>query len=198
MENTKNKELIEKHLGVNTPQWIKEKVDNIINEALHKNKVNFSVVHCKKSPYDVYIGRPSKWSNPFTHKQDGKTLAKYVVSSRNEAIAAYREWITNGEGKYLMNDLHELKNKVLGCWCKPQSCHGDVLLELVAKHCLDNTKESKQKTDNNIWTLDRLHKIISNVNTNKALDLHLKYLWDNNNSKLIFEITGLDVSHLMK
>ena len=99
------------------------------------HNISCSVVHCKKAPYDVYIGRPSKWGNPFTHIKDGKTLAKHIVGSRDEAVEAYREWITNGEGKHLMNDLHELKNKVLGCWCKPQSCHGDVLSELVAKHC---------------------------------------------------------------
>jgi len=97
--------------------------------------VSCSVVHCKKAPYDVYIGRPSKWGNPFTHLRDGKTLAKFVVGSRDEAVEAYREWITNGEGKHLMKDLPELKNKVLGCWCHPQSCHGDVLSELVTKHC---------------------------------------------------------------
>ena len=97
--------------------------------------VSCSVVHCKKAPYDVYIGRPSKWGNPFTHLKDGKTLAKHIVGSRDEAVEAYREWITNGEGKHLMKDLPELKNKVLGCWCHPQSCHGDVLSELVAKHC---------------------------------------------------------------
>ena len=79
-------------------------------------KMMKQVVHCKKAPYDVYIGRPSKWGNPFTHRQDGKTLAKYIVSSRDEAVEAYREWIINGEGKHLINDLHELKNKVLGCW----------------------------------------------------------------------------------
>ena len=89
------------------------------------------VVHCKKSKYDVYIGRPSKWGNPFTHINDGKTMAKFVVGSRNEAIERYREWITEGEGKPLLNDLNELKGKKLGCWCKPKSCHGDVLVELV-------------------------------------------------------------------
>lgn len=104
-------------------------------QALNIPVVSCSVVHCKKAPYDVYIGRPSKWGNPFTHKQDGKTLAKYIVSSRDEAVEAYREWITNGEGKHLMSDLHELKGKVLGCWCKPLSCHGDILAELVAEHC---------------------------------------------------------------
>jgi hypothetical protein len=104
-------------------------------EEENLNNVSCSVVHCKKAPYDIYIGRPSKWGNPFTHLKDGKTLAKYIVGSRDEAVEAYREWITKGDGKYLMDDLHELKNKVLGCWCHPKSCHGDVLSELVAKHC---------------------------------------------------------------
>lgn len=90
------------------------------------------VVHCKKEDYDVYIGRPSKWGNPFTHKKDG-TLAEFVVNSRDEAVEAYKKWITEGEGKHLLNDLYELKDKTLGCWCKPKSCHGDVLVELV-KH----------------------------------------------------------------
>ena len=87
------------------------------------------VVHCKKDDYDVYIGRGSKWGNPFTHK-DG-TTALYKVESRKKAIDAYREWITNGEGQHLLDDLDELKGKILGCWCKPKSCHGDVLVELI-------------------------------------------------------------------
>lgn len=113
------------------------------NDNNNNNKDNNSitttttVVHCKKSPYDVYIGRPSKWGNPFTHIKDNKTLAKFIVRNRKEAINAYREWIENGEGKHLLNDLHELKNKVLGCWCHPKSCHGDVLTELVNKYCND-------------------------------------------------------------
>lgn len=89
------------------------------------------VVHCKKEPYDVYIGRPSKWGNPFTHKAG--TKAHYIVSSREEAIRKYREWIL--QQPELLASLPELKGKVLGCWCKPQSCHGDVLVELVNKFC---------------------------------------------------------------
>lgn len=89
------------------------------------------VVHCKKSDYDLYIGRPAKWGNPFTHIKDDKTLAKYIVETREDAIEAYSQWITKGEGMYLLNDLHELKNKVLGCWCYPKPCHGDVLIELI-------------------------------------------------------------------
>ena len=91
-----------------------------------------SVVHCKKEPYDVYIGRPSKWGNPFTHKTG--TKASIIVALRDEAVSEYKKWITEGEGKHLMRDLCELKGKILGCWCHPQSCHGDVLSELVNEH----------------------------------------------------------------
>lgn len=93
-----------------------------------------TVVHCKKSEYDIYIGRPSKWGNPFTHIKDSTTLAKFVVNSRDEAIEKYREYVTNGEGKWLLNHIDELKGKVLGCWCSPKSCHGDVLSELANKN----------------------------------------------------------------
>ncbi len=85
-----------------------------------------TVVHCKKKPYDVYIGRPSKWGNPFSHLSG--TLAEFKVDTRYEAIESYRRWIqTQPE---LLVALPELKDKVLGCWCSPQSCHGDVLTEM--------------------------------------------------------------------
>lgn len=77
------------------------------------------VVHCKKEPFDIYIGRPSKWGNPFVIGKDG---------TREEVIDKYENWIKT---QPLMNDLHELKNKTLGCWCKPTNpCHGDVLVKL--------------------------------------------------------------------
>jgi hypothetical protein len=85
------------------------------------------VVHCKKEPFDVYIGRPSKWGNPFSHKTG--TLAKFKVSSRDEAVDKYRDYILSKPD--LLSQLHELDGKILGCWCSPQRCHGDVLLELL-------------------------------------------------------------------
>ena len=75
------------------------------------------VVHCKKEKFDVYIGRPSKWGNPFP-----------VSMGRKECIEAYEKWIMTQP--QLLADLHELKGKVLGCWCAPLPCHGDVLVKL--------------------------------------------------------------------
>lgn len=86
------------------------------------------VVHCKKESFDVYIGRPSKWGNPFTHKLG--TRADFIVPTREEAVESFKKWITEGDGVYLLKDLHELKGKTLACWCSPQKCHGYVLLEL--------------------------------------------------------------------
>ncbi len=78
------------------------------------------VVHCKKEPFDIYIGRPSKWGNPFRIGKDG---------SREDVIRKYRDWILVNSNLMAQLPL-ELKGKTLGCWCKPNACHGDVLAEL--------------------------------------------------------------------
>lgn len=77
------------------------------------------VVHCRKAKYDVYIGCPSKWGNPFKLEKGG---------DRKEVLAKYKAWLM--EQVDLLAELHELRGKVLGCWCKPHLCHGDVLAEL--------------------------------------------------------------------
>jgi len=81
------------------------------------------VVHCKRERYDIYIGRPSDWGNPYEIGKDG---------SRKEVIEKYRAYVTSN--KELMSRLHELEGKVLGCWCAPKACHGHVLVELVEQN----------------------------------------------------------------
>lgn len=87
------------------------------------------VVHCKKEPFDVYIGRGrgSQWGNPFSH-QEG-TQARFKVDTREEAIACFREWLLR-QPDLVERAKRELKGKVLGCWCHPKACHGDVLAEI--------------------------------------------------------------------
>ena len=92
-----------------------------------RDKANTHVVHCSREPYDIYIGRAvprcglaaSKWANPFKIGKDG---------TQNEVIAKYEAWLKTQPG--LMAALPELKGKVLGCWCAPKPCHGDVLARL--------------------------------------------------------------------
>ncbi len=89
------------------------------------------VVNFKKDQYDIFIGRPSKWGNPFKIRKDG---------TRDEVIQKYRDWLLNSDKpigkydpKYVRENLRLLRGQVLGCWCKPKPCHGDVLVELIEK-----------------------------------------------------------------
>ena len=88
---------------------------------------------------DVYIGRQiymggwrlsrSKWANPFTVKEYG---------SSDEVIRRYREFLLQNTELLEALKNGELQGKVLGCWCKPGPCHGDVLVE-------ESVRLSKQK-----------------------------------------------------
>ena len=82
------------------------------------------VVHCKRDEFDIYIGRPSKWGNPFAVGKDG---------TREEVIKKYREWLFQ-QPELLKEAREELRNKILGCWCAPKACHGDVLLAVANDH----------------------------------------------------------------
>ena len=53
------------------------------------------VVHIKKEPYDVYIGRPSIWGNPYSHKED--TLAEFKVRDRKESIEKFEKYLTSNK-----------------------------------------------------------------------------------------------------
>jgi hypothetical protein len=84
-----------------------------------RSVANVRVVHRMRSRYDVYVGRPSKWGNPFKIGVHG---------DRERVIAKYREWLL--KQPHLMAALPELRGKILACWCAPASCHADVLSEL--------------------------------------------------------------------
>lgn len=99
---------------------------------------NQLVVHCKRAKYDVYIGRPGKWGNPFSHLDESS--APVYVKTREDAVECYRQWIFGGQQeihdrlKLVRPTVEEIKSelrgKVLGCWCAPKACHGHVLVEI--------------------------------------------------------------------
>jgi hypothetical protein len=89
------------------------------------------VVHCKKEKYDIYIGRPSKWSNPFKIGKDG---------DRGTVIQKYLDWVLTQPD--LLSTIEELKGKTLACWCAPQKCHGHVLVQL-----LNEAKPRKEENE---------------------------------------------------
>ena len=70
----------------------------------------------------VYIGRPSKWGNPFTMNGE---------QDRERVIAQFEQYLLNSPE--LLAQLGELKGKDLVCYCAPKACHGDILLRLANK-----------------------------------------------------------------
>ena len=67
----------------------------------------------------VYVGRPSKWDNPFEIGRDG---------TREQVIARHRTWLC--DQPMLLAALHELKGRDLVYWCAPLACHANTLREM--------------------------------------------------------------------
>jgi hypothetical protein len=67
----------------------------------------------------VYVGRGSKWGNPFRIGSDGDRAA---------VITKYERWLHSQH--HLLRALDELRGHDLLCFCAPKTCHGDLLLRL--------------------------------------------------------------------
>jgi hypothetical protein len=75
------------------------------------------VVNVKTAGCDVYVGRPTKWGNPFK------------TGSHQSRVDSHREWIKT-QPDLIAAAKRELRGKALGCHCSPRSCHADVLAEI--------------------------------------------------------------------
>ena len=82
------------------------------------------VVNLRKEKYEVYIGRPSVYGNPFYLKQGAS------IKERNECIEKYEKYL-RGKPELIEKMKKELKGKTLGCYCKPLACHGDIIVKLI-------------------------------------------------------------------
>lgn len=88
----------------------------------------------------IYVGRPTKWGNPFRVDWDG---------DRDEVVDKFRHLLEKGdEGalvpypkpgelqdlsrrrERILTDIEELRGRDLVCWCAPQACHADILLKI--------------------------------------------------------------------
>jgi hypothetical protein len=92
----------------------------------------------------VYVGRPTKWGNPFPVAACIETgFADNEADARRVCVEAFRDWLRGDtwaagaspdwpkRRTVLLERLPELRGKDLACWCPPgQPCHADVLLEL--------------------------------------------------------------------
>jgi len=113
------------------------------------------VIHKKDSDkYDnvIYIGRGSALGNPYTSIQGRETLAEFVVGSRKESIECFRKYLINSikeKDEKVCRSLNEIyslaleKGVCISCYCKPKSCHGDVIKEIIESKITEKTQPAR-------------------------------------------------------
>jgi hypothetical protein len=94
-----------------------------------EGKMSKTRVINKKSgePFDVYIGRPTMFGNPY------KMGDPDSEGSRNLVIIKYKIWFEDQciAKPEFRKAVEGLRGKVLACWCKPEACHGDVIVDFL-------------------------------------------------------------------
>lgn len=82
----------------------------------------------------IYVGRPSKWGNPFAIGKEGP-FGRTAIDNEG-AVGLFEDMLSDSEmieaAGYPIGDIHELKGKNLACFCplhKP--CHADVIIKKV-------------------------------------------------------------------
>lgn len=97
----------------------------------------------------IYVGRPTKWGNPFQAFRrstipaaelgiDQVSAVPITPGGVEECVALYRVWLFSylrllrqPWGANVADPLAELRGWDLACWCPlDRPCHADVLLEL--------------------------------------------------------------------
>lgn len=121
------------------------------------------VIHKKDSDkYEnvIYIGRGSALGNPYTSIKNRETLAEYTVDSREESIECFKKYfndcIESKDEKICstLNKIYKLAISVevyLSCYCKPLSCHGDVVKEIIELKIKEKSPVNNTGTQLNIF-----------------------------------------------
>lgn len=102
----------------------------------------------------MYVGRPTRWGNPYWHMErfhgleaalafyretvqggwDPRLLDHWNIASHEIAYSTHTKWLQRfiETSQAPMDAMRwELRGKDLACWCRLDTlCHADVLLEL--------------------------------------------------------------------
>lgn len=106
----------EKHLPM---RIIKIKITRVINI-----KKELAYASQKSNSNYEYIGRGSYWGNPYSMYEKGE--------DRDEVIRKFKYDFDFNKFPYKdKSEVFNLAGKRLGCYCKPASCHGDVLADFL-------------------------------------------------------------------
>ena len=137
---------------------------SVINCKVSYIRPNYNTIQeWMNHPNHEYIGRrgivfinkerfpkqDSIWANPFKIGRDGTrddVLCKYEKLLRDKLYTNDVNKATDAASTY-KEDLLKLDGKILGCWCKPEPCHGDVLLKLIEELKQEQNQKQKQKQE---------------------------------------------------
>lgn len=118
-------------------------IKKLPGQLCHLDSFQHFVVHCKKSPFDVYIGRDcigkpqgveARWGNPFVMKNQRDNDERYLVTVQ------YEKWLRS-QPELMAAVRSELRGKVLGCFCSPLMCHGRVLASIANEDVKPSAQE---------------------------------------------------------
>jgi hypothetical protein len=108
--------------------WSSDYLEKAVEKS-PETPVKTTVVNIhKKQPFDVYIGRPGKWGNPFLIGVDGP---------REEILRKYERWFSS-QPDLVEEARAKLKGKRLGCFCAPLPCHGDIIARIIDEKVKDH------------------------------------------------------------
>ena len=100
-------------------------------------------------PHQIYIGRPSKWGNPFRLRHEGERI-RVIALYRTDLVYRLRT------GRLTRADLAELDDRPLLCWCAPLACHGHVL-QAAARWATTLPRPSLEAA---LWTREPIERLI--------------------------------------
>ena len=105
-------------------QFIRPQYNNLKEWIEDKNNIYIGrkgIVFINKTRFPSHS---SNFANPFKIGKDG---------TREEVLIKYKKYIIEKieNNISLKNELINMKDKNLGCWCFPEQCHGNILLELI-------------------------------------------------------------------
>ena len=87
------------------------------------------VVHCKREPFTVYIGRPHRSIPQEQWGPFGNPIFMKREEDRQDVLERFE--IHARQNCELLDAIEKLSIKdVLGCWCAPRPCHGDIIIKL--------------------------------------------------------------------
>jgi len=86
----------------------------------------------------IRIDRTTIFGNPFKIKKG---------CTRKQSIEKFKSYFYNRikTDKVFRQRIKALGGHVLGCWCKPNPCHGDILLKLLKEKRENENSYYKQK-----------------------------------------------------